>query len=85
MRLDERIALIGKIVERAEKLDLLMFDRFELFMDLICVDAECDLELNEFLKADEFEFTYDVVGIQKNMDRVNKKLNNSFLPMFAGF
>lgn len=85
MHLDERIVLISKIVERAEKLDLLMSDRFALFMDLICVDAECDLELDEFLRADEFEFTYDIVGIQKNMDRINKKLKNSFLPVFAGF
>lgn len=85
MDLDERIVLIGKIVKRAENMDLLLFDRFALFLDLISVDADYDLMLENLLSADEFEFTYDIVGIQKNMDRNKKRLNNSFVPRFAGF
>jgi hypothetical protein len=61
-----------------------MFDRFSLIMDLECADNEFNLRLNDFLNADDFNFTHDIVGIQNNINRQIMKFENCFVPRFAG-
>lgn len=82
MTKDEKLTIM-KIAERAEEKGLLMFDRLSLIMDIEAVHAEIGLRLTELLNADDANFAHDIVGIQQNVDRVNKMLTNCFLPRYA--
>lgn len=79
----EEKMLIMDIAKRADEMDLLLFDRMSLIMDIEVVHAEIGLRLAELLKADELNFAHDIAGIQQNVDRANKKLINCFLPRYA--
>jgi hypothetical protein len=81
----ENLELIVKIVKKAEEKGLLMFDRISLIMDLECATKEFNLRLNDFLNADDFNFSHDICGIQNNLNRQTKKMENFFLPRFAGW
>ena len=80
----ERIETIIEIAKRAEDLDLLMFERISLLMDLEIADKEFNLRLNDLLNTDDFNFAHDIVGIQRHIDRRERKMDTSFLPRFAG-
>lgn len=80
----EKLELIMKIAERAEGMDLLMFDRLSLTMDLKIADSKFNLRLKELLNTDNFNFSHDIVGIQQNIDRQNKTMSDFFVPRFAG-
>ena len=82
MEKTEKLTVV-EIAKRAEEMDLLMFDRMSLIMDIENVHAEIGLKLNELLKADDLNFAHDIVGIQQNIDRQSKKLQNLFLPRYA--
>ena len=82
MTKEERL-LIVDIAKRAEEMDLLLFDRLSLIMDVENVHAEIGLKLAELLNADDLNFAHDIVGIQQNFDRQSKKLQNLFLPRYA--
>lgn len=75
--------LIVEIAKRAEIMDLMLFDRLSLIMDLEAVHAEVGLKLIELLKADDLNFAHDIIGIQQNIDRRTRKLKNMFLPRYA--
>ena len=82
MNRDEKMVVV-EIAKRADEMGLMMFDRMSLMMDIEAVHAEIGLRLDDLLKADNFNFAHDIVGIQQNIDRENKKLNHCFLPRFA--
>ena len=82
MTKDEKY-LIMQIAERADKKDLLMFDRLSLIMDLEAAHNEIGLKLNDLLNADEANFAHDIIGIQRNIDRRTKTIVNCFLPRFS--
>lgn len=79
---EERLVIV-EIAKRAEIMDLMMFDRMSLIMDLEAVHAEVGLKLIELLKADDLNFAHDIIGIQQNIDRRTRKLKNMFLPRYA--
>lgn len=76
--------LMGAIAKRADEMGLLMFDRVSLVMDLEVATEEFNLRLDEFLNADNFNFSHDVVGIQQHIDRDNGEMVKKFVPRFAG-
>ncbi|WP_304818914.1 hypothetical protein [uncultured Clostridium sp.] len=78
-----KMITISKIVERADKLNLLCDDRISLMMDLEVANKKFDLRLNELLEADDFNFSHDICGIQNNIDRTTKTFMNCFVPRFA--
>ncbi len=80
----EEMLLIAEIAKRAEEKGLLQFDRLSLIMDIQTAHEHFNLRLDEWLKADDFNFAHDIVGIQQNIDRQNKKMLNCFLPRYAG-
>lgn len=82
MTKDERLLAV-EITKRAEEMNLLMFDRLSLIMDIEATHDEVGLKLSELLNADDENFTHDIVGIQKNIDRTSKKMQNFFLPRYA--
>lgn len=75
--------LVMKIVKRADDKELLLFDRLSLMMDLECCINLFDLRLEDLLNADDFNFAHDIVGIQNNLNRETKQMENYFLPRFA--
>jgi len=79
----ESFDLIVAIAKRAEKMGLMMFDRMSLIMDLKLAVEEFELRLVEFLNADDFNFTHDITGIQNNLNRQTKEMENFFVPRFA--
>lgn len=83
MSKEKNIQIIANIVKRAEAMDLLMFDKMSLMMDLNCCMTLFDLRLEDFLNADDFNFSHDIIGIQKNLNRETKNMDNFFLPRFA--
>ena len=79
----ENMQTIVKIVERADNMGLLMFDRLSLMMDMDCAAEKFNLRLDDMLEADNFNFSHDVVGIQNNINRQTKEFENFFVPRFA--
>lgn len=82
MTKDEKLTIM-KIAERAEEKGLLLFDRLSLIMDIEVAHSEFNLRLVDLLEADDYNFAHDIVGIQNNIDRENKKIINFFVPRFA--
>lgn len=74
---------IADIAKKADEKGLCMFDRMSLIMDLQAVHKQFNLNLNEFLNANDFDFTHDIMGIQHNINRETKELENCFLPRFS--
>lgn len=79
----ENFKVIVEIAKRADEMGLLKFDRMSLIMDLEHVDENMGLRLNDFLNADDCNFTHDICGIQNNFNRETKKMENFFLPRFS--
>ena len=48
-----------------------------------CHLNDCPLKLDELLSADEFEFTHDVFGIRRHLNRETGKLEDFFFPRYA--
>lgn len=84
IELDRDLPMIIKIVERADKMNLLAFDRLSLTMDLDCVNELFNLRLQQLLDTDNFNFSHDIVGIQNNLNRQTRQMENCFVPRFAG-
>ena len=80
--------LYRKIIERAEKLNILnnCNDRMDTFMDIESADLYFNMRLEEWLSANDFDFIHDFCGIQKNVIREDFPTTefNSFVPRFAG-
>ena len=82
MSKDEMLTIV-EIAKRAEEKGLLMFDRTSLIMDIQVAHEQFNLKLNELLNADDFDFSHDIVGIQKNINRQTKTVENCFLPRYS--
>jgi hypothetical protein len=82
---NEEFMIIMDIVERADEMELMAFDRLSLSMDLAFTHEELDLRLKDLLEADDFNFAHDIVGIQNNLNRQTKQMENYFLPRFTKY
>jgi hypothetical protein len=74
---------IDRIVKRAV---FLFPDRNpgDVEMDLVaCILGGCSLRLEDLELADDFNFTHDVLGIERHLDRHTFKLGDCFMPRFA--
>jgi isopentenyl diphosphate isomerase/L-lactate dehydrogenase-like FMN-dependent dehydrogenase len=78
----EDYKVINEIVERAKNLGVKR-DTLDLDMDICAAHENCPLRLEDFLKADDFNFLHDVYGIISNLNRETGELENCFLPRFA--
>lgn len=74
---------IFDIAKRADEQGLLMSDRVTLVLDLTIAHNQFKLNLNELLNADDENFTHDIAGIQKNVDRNKMEVVNLFVPRYA--
>lgn len=79
--------IIGKIADRAK----IMFaqvqnprNKIEIVMDLTVVHAnQYPLKLQGLLEADDSNFSHDVGGIYRYLDRDTGQLRDCFVPRFA--
>jgi hypothetical protein len=84
MKLTKRdeILLISQIAKRAKRAgnpdDLLTIN-----MDIDAAHREVTLDLSRLLAADDLNFTHDVFGIRKHMDRTTGKLTDCFSPRYT--
>jgi len=81
--INEELDLIIEIAKRAEKNHLIAFDRISLIMDLEVAHNQFNLKLENLLNADNFNFAHDIVGIQNNINRRTKEIENLFVPRFS--
>lgn len=81
------IDVISKIIKRASKL----FEGFGIRIDLLSLSMDieavhsngCPLRLVDLLFAANSDFTHDIAGIMKHIDRKTGKLTDCFLPRYA--
>ncbi len=82
------VRTIGEIVNRVAAMENsrgLTCDRLSVRMDISSVHETLGLRLEDLLEADDFNFTHDVFGIRKHLDRSEYpgKLMDFFRPRFA--
>ena len=79
--------LISEIADRAftlcKKHNIRSITRLDIEMDVTAVHANgCPLRLVDLLEADGFNFTHDIFGINRHLDRETGKLDGRFFPRF---
>ncbi len=80
----KEINLIMKIVDRAwGKMSVNYKDRLSMIMDIELANKDCPMDLEKLLKADDYNFYHDLIGIGNYLNRQTKKLENCFYPRFA--
>ena len=79
----DEMLTIAEIAKRADEKGLLMFDRMSLIMDIQAAHEQFKLKLDKLLEADDYNFSHDIVGIQQNINRKTKEIENCFLPRYA--
>ncbi len=79
--------LISDIVKRAKKLGLCGFHNYSSMtcnMDITACHANGnELNLQALLNADAFDFTHDVCGICRHINRETGELRDCFSPRFS--
>jgi hypothetical protein len=82
----ERYLKYVKICERAERMKIDTGDRMGALMDIESADKKFNMRLDDWLQADDFNFTHDYCGIQNNIKRGEFPATDFgfFLQRFAG-
>lgn len=82
-------AIIDMIVQRAitmesQRMSPQKLDRLKMTMDITACHANGNpLRLSELLVSEPFDFTHDVFGIQRHINRETGQLENFFTPRFS--
>ncbi len=84
----ERYSKYADIMMRAIAMGLMKkSDRCSTMMDIESADREFNLRLDDWLKADDFNFAHDFLGIRTNINRDEGFPATDFglfVPKFAG-
>lgn len=81
-RLIERIA--KRAYQRIQTLSVARYPQSYCGKDIAQVHTRCcPLDLRKLLKAPDFDFLHDVLGIKKHLDRRTGRLRDCFLPRSA--
>lgn len=75
-----RIAQRASEMAREHKID---YDVFTALMDLNAAQLSFKLRLDELLVADDFNFSHDVFGIRRHLNRKTLEIEDCFVPRFA--
>lgn len=79
----EKFMMYVKLAQRAEGMGIYLGERFSLLKDIENADKIFNLNLEDWLNADDFNFAHDIVGIVNNIDRANPTDFGFFVPRFA--
>lgn len=76
----KNIPRLKEVLERADKLGLInnSYSRMTCSMDIEA--ADCDLDIDKLLDFEDFDFTHDICGIARHIDRNTGKLKDCFSP-----
>lgn len=83
MKMKTDVSTLCKVLDRVERdIPALRHDRISLTMDLESVP---DLDLEGLLTASPLDFTHDICGIVRHMDRSSfpGKLTDCFVPRYC--
>ena len=82
----ERYQKYVEIAKRAENEGLYRGERISLLMDIESADRKFNLRLDDWLKADGFNFAHDLYGIMNNINRTEFPATDFglFVPRFSG-
>ena len=82
----ERYQKYVEISKRAENENIYSGERISLLMDIESADQKFHLRLDDWLKADAFNFAHDLYGITNNINRNEFPAIDFglFIPRFAG-
>lgn len=82
----ERYEKYVEIAKRAKNEGLYNGERINLLMDIESADQKFHLRLDDWLKADAFNFSHDLYGIMNNINRTELPATDFglFVPRFAG-
>lgn len=79
--------LIDEVVARAAIAGLVKgrrYSRLDLRMDLTATHSNgCPLDFHKLLQFNDFNFTHDIAGIARHLDRSTGELRGCFLPRCA--
>ena len=83
----EDFDLINQIADRAvntAKSHGISYSKMNALMDIEATHLNgCPLRLQELLTADDANFSHDIFGILRHINRTNGQLEDFFLPRFA--
>ena len=78
---EEEHRLINLIVAKADALDLEDRSQLDLIMDLEATHSNgCPLDFCRLLNFPVFDFTHDICGIRRHLNRTTGQLEDHFLP-----
>lgn len=83
---DDDGELIARIVKRAQDLGLVgrKYSGLTCSMDITATHANGNpLDLPRLFAADDFDFTHDICGIARHLNRDTGQLENCFSPRFS--
>lgn len=83
----EKLEKYNKIIRRAIEEGIEVKSIMTAMMDVESADMKFNMKLDEWLKADDFNFAHDFIGIQRNINRGSGYPAtdfNGFVPRFAG-
>ncbi len=76
--------IVNRMWALAIKHDIPTGEKINLHMDLTaCHNHGCPLDLQKLLKAPDFDFMHDVLGIGRHLNRETGQLEDCFLPRCA--
>lgn len=73
---------LESIYDRANNMGIVAKNKPQLLMDMMQASQQFHLKVESLANAEDSDFKYDVIGIQKNILRESGKIIN-FTPMFA--
>lgn len=81
----ERYKKYVEIAKRAENEGVYKGERINLLMDIESADQKFNLKLDDWLKADNFNFAHDIFGIIDNINQTEFPATDFgfFVPRFA--
>lgn len=83
----EKLEKYNKIVRRAVEEGIEVKSIMTAMMDVESADMKFDIRLDEWLKANQYDFFHDFLGIQRHINREAGHPAtdfNGFVPRFAG-
>lgn len=78
-----KLELQTAILDRAKAMGITWGGRMTQAMDIMNADDQFDLDLEDWLNADDENFAHDFIGIQNHMNRETMRCENFFVPRFA--
>jgi hypothetical protein len=57
--------------------------RLDILMDVHATHSVCPLRLDDLLAADDFNFSHDIGGIARHLNRQTGEMEDFFVPRFA--